>query len=62
MMQQLARNVARDVAMNLAWPMDGKTSGLPAPPSDIPANAIYANGEPIPDPAGGYLRYGDTVA
>ena len=26
--------------------------------SDLPANAIYANGEPIPDPAGGgYLTY-----
>lgn len=28
-------------------------------PSDIHANAIYANSEPIPDPAGGgYLTYG----
>ena len=29
---------------------------------DIPVNAIYANGDPIPDPSGtGYLRYGASV-
>jgi hypothetical protein len=33
-----------------------------SPSSDIPTNAIYANGEPIPDPSGtGYLRYGDII-
>lgn len=41
----------------------GNTAAKPAtgyapPSSDIPDNAIYANGEPIPDPAGGgYLTY-----
>jgi len=30
----------------------------PVDPGDIPANAIYANGEAIPDPSGaGYLTY-----
>ena len=28
-MQQLVRNVARDVAMNLAWPMEGKGQLFP---------------------------------
>jgi hypothetical protein len=55
-MQQHTRSIVRDVNMNLAWSMDGKE---PEIPSDIPANAIYANGEAIPDPAGGgYLTYG----
>ena len=54
-MQQHARSIVRDVNMNLAWSMDGKE---PEVPSDIPDNAVYANGEAIPDPAGGgYLTY-----
>lgn len=35
--------------------------GAFAPSDSIPANAIYANGEPIPDQSGGYLRYGAST-
>lgn len=36
----------------------GQAQAVVPPGPTIPANAIYANGEPIPDPAGGgYLTY-----
>ena len=43
-MQQHARSIVRDVNMNLAWSMGGKE---PEVPSDIPANAVCYNGEPV---------------
>ena len=40
----------------------GAASASDTPSSNIPDNAIYANGEPIPDPSGGgYLTYGATT-
>ena len=42
-----------DILRPVSW-----RAGAVVSPSDIPANAIYANGEPIPDPSGtGYLTY-----
>lgn len=29
--------------------------------SAIPDNAIYTDGEAIPDPSGGYLKYGASI-
>ena len=60
-MASVARPAAQTVARPASRPVNGYTP--PAPPSDpIPANAIYANGEAIPDPAGGgYLTYGATT-
>ena len=52
-MQIANRPAGRPVTMQSAWPLSGLFG-----PTLAPDNAIYANGEPIPDPSGtGYLTY-----
>jgi len=56
-MASVAAPVTGPAAKGANKPVNGH-----APASgDIHANAIYANNEPIPDPSGGYLRYGASV-
>ena len=57
----LVRMPIVDVLNPVGWRAGSSYPAAPEHP-DLPANAIYANGEAIPDPSGGYLRYGDTVA
>ena len=57
-MQIANRPAGRPVTMQSAWPLSGLFGPTLAPDGAIPDNAIYANGEPIPDPSGtGYLTY-----
>ena len=47
-----------NVKQVLKWEF-GVTNGDSGVVVTVPVNAIYAFGEPIPDPSGGYLTYGD---
>lgn len=56
------RSAVRSAAVHAVRSVIESPGGVTPPDTqDIPANAIYANGEAIPDPSGGYLKYGASI-